>query len=100
MRVSKMREGAGEARASIKFWKSENKKGAAEKAAPFFCASMLYCTVNVVMAVTPLKVAVIVVVPVAMPVATSAALMVAAAVLLEVQVAEVVTVLGCCCRRR
>jgi hypothetical protein len=50
-----------------------------------------YCTVNVVEAVTPLTVAVIVVVPVATPVAKPVVLMVAAAVLLEVHVAEVVT---------
>jgi hypothetical protein len=56
-----------------------------------FARRCRYCTVNVVEAVTPLKVAVIVVVPVEMPVATPAALMVAAAVLLDVHVAELVT---------
>jgi len=45
-----------------------------------------------VLALTPLKVAVIVVVPVATPVASPLLLIVAAAVLLEIQVAEVVTV--------
>lgn len=62
------------------------------KAAPFVLRDRFrYCTVNVVEAVTPLKVAVIVVVPVEMPVATPLVLMVAAAVLLEVHVAELVT---------
>jgi hypothetical protein len=50
-----------------------------------------YCTVNVVEAVTPLKVAVIVVVPVVIPVTSPVVVIVAAAVLLELHVAEVVT---------
>lgn len=63
------------------------------KAAPFCLRGRCrYCTVNVVLAVTPLKVAVMVAVPAATPVAKPEELMVATAVLLEVQVAEVVTV--------
>jgi hypothetical protein len=67
------------------------KKALRKSSAFLFARSLRYCTVNVVEAVTPLKVAVIVVVPVVMPVAKPAVLMVAAAVLLEVHVAEVVT---------
>ena len=86
-----MREGAAEARASTKFRVREVKE-ALPKAAPFVLHDRIrYCTVKVVEAVTPLNVPVIVVVPVEMPVAKPAVLMVAAAVLLEVHVAELVT---------
>ena len=67
------------------------KKALPKSSAICFASRCFYCTVNVVDAVTPLKVPVIVVVPVEMPMAAPLELMVAAAVLLEVHVVEVVT---------